>query len=255
MRTVFEKMPVAWRAPRALREDLQRDERGMAAVEFALILPLMLMIYLGLVELSRGLQAAQRLDLVSHSLADLTAQILPIKGKAPTASCSDSTPPCINEDDVNNIFSAAATLMAPLPANTLKMTISEVQVDVDPPPPQTPTGWKAKTVWSVARNGGQKRECKALDPASNPPPYSLDKIAENWVKTTDDGVTPTVGPLIITDISYDYRPGVHFEFYKWNKSPTWTMKRTSYAAVRNTSIPSHLRYFMTSGTNCNAPTP
>lgn len=255
MRAISGKLPAAWRA---LCHEARRDERGIAAVEFALILPLMLMIYLGLVELTRGMRAVQRLDLVSHSLADLTAQILPIS-KSPTASCTGTSAPCINEDDVNNIFSAAVTLMAPLPANTLKMTISEVEIVVDPPPPATPTGWKAKTMWSVTRNSGQKRECQFLVAETDPPPYSLTKIAASYVQETN-GVTPTATAslrefLIISDISYDYAPGVHFEFFKWKSSPTWTIKRTSYASLRNTTIPNHLRYFMTTGTNCNAPTP
>lgn len=226
----------------------RKDERGIAAVEFALLLPLMLMIYLGLVELSRGLRASQKVQYVASTLADLTGQILPTD-KIPSDKCKTTTQTCINESDVNNIFSAALTLMTgindPNVATKLKMAITEVAITGEPV--AAPTTWKATTQWSVARNGAQVRPCQELTPAANPPAGSLDKISANWV-----GGTATAGNIIVVDVSYDYTPGVHFEFFKWNSQKTYTLKSTTYGVVRNTFVPNHIRYFMTSGTNCNA---
>lgn len=222
---------------------LARDERGIAAVEFALILPLMLMIYLGLVQLSRGMRAAQKLDLVAHTLADLTAQQLTGGGATGQAG--------INETDINAVFSAATTIMAPLPTTALKMTISEVSITGTPS--AAPTAWTATTVWSVSRNSGSRRPCQTLT-ASNAAPVSLTTMPTSYVQVTD-GVNPTTGPVIVADVIYDYSPGVNFEIFKWSSPPTWSMKRTSYAPVRNTYVPSHIQYYMTSGMNCQAPTP
>lgn len=224
-----------------VHSSLARDERGIAAVEFALILPLMLMIYLGLVELSRGMRAAQKLDLVAHTLADLTAQQL--TGGTATGQAG------INETDINAVFSAAATIMAPLPTTLLQMTISEVNIS-------SPSAgvWQARTAWSISRNAGGKRPCGSPLAASNVAPVNLNAMPTSYTTTTN-GVNPTTGPLIVADVIYPYSPGVHFEFFKWNSPPTWTMQRTSYAPVRNTFVPSHIQYFMTTGTNCNAPTP
>lgn len=253
----YRAMNVAKRFFVRLRQSrFRHDQRGIAAVEFALLLPLMLMIYMGLVELSRGMRAAQKMDIVAHALADLTAQILPIDGKAPTANCTASTAACINENDITQIFSAATTLMSgindPNLATKMKMTITEVNIIGTPA--GAPTSWTATVQWSVARNGAATRSCGNLTPAANPPAGALGQIAQSYVQTSG-GINPPTGPIIIADISYDYSPGVNFELFKWKSAPTWTMKRTQIAAVRNTFVPSHIRYFMTSGTNCNAPTP
>jgi len=56
---------------------LARDERGVSAVEFAMLLPLMLTLYLGAVEISQGIAADRKVTLVSRTVADL-AVVRPI---------------------------------------------------------------------------------------------------------------------------------------------------------------------------------
>lgn len=233
---MLREIPLTPNGPRGF----QRDEHGIAAVEFALILPLMLMIYLGLVELSRGMRAAQKLDLVAHTLADLTAQQL--TGGSSTGQAG------LTETDIDSVFAAATTIMSPLPTTNLKMTISEV--NITSPAANT---WQAQTVWSVARNSGSKRPCQVLT-ASNVAPVVLTAMPTSYTQVTS-GVNPPTGPVIVSDVIYSYSPGVHFEFFKWNSPPTWTMQRTSYSPVRNTYVPSHIQYLMTTGTNCQTPTP
>lgn len=218
---------------------LLRNESGIAAVEFALILPLMLVIFMGLVELSRSMRASQKVDLVAHTLADLTAQQL--NGGQAVGQAG------LTEADITSIFSAANTLMAPLQTANLKMTISEISISS----PQ-PNQWQAKATWTVARNGGQQRPCETLSPM-DAKPVSIATIPKSYVEVTN-GVTPTPGHMIVADIIYEYNPGVHFEFFKWNSPVSISLQRTSYAPVRNTFQPSHIQYFMNSGKNCgNAP--
>ena len=50
------------------------DNRGVAAVEFALILPLMLVLYIGTAELTTGLMANRKMTVVARALSDLVAQ-------------------------------------------------------------------------------------------------------------------------------------------------------------------------------------
>ncbi len=233
------------------RRRAYRDNSGMAAVEFALILPLMLVIYMGLVELSRGMQTSQRLDLVAHTLVDLTGQ----KIDCPNPAAGTSATTCatgqagLSEADISSIFSAANVLMGlPTTDTSMKMTISEVNITA-----VTASSWQAKTTWSVTRNGAAARPCQVLTPA-NVAPVSVTTIPTSYVQVTN-GVNPLTGPMIIADVVYAYTPGVHFEMFKWNSSPTWTMQRTSYAPVRNTYSPPHIQYYMTSGTNCNGSTP
>lgn len=50
------------------------DRRGMAATEFALLLPVMLILFFGVVEGSDALTKARRVTLAANTLADLAAQ-------------------------------------------------------------------------------------------------------------------------------------------------------------------------------------
>lgn len=221
--------------PQAQRR-LGGDDRGIAAVEFALILPLMLMIFLGLVELSRGMRTAQKLDLVTHTLSDLTAQQL-------TGGTENKDQAGLNGTDFAAIFSAASTIMAPQSTTNLKMTISEVEITQTPAPPTPPTSWTAKTRWSITYNGGTLRDNPLL-PAEDAAPVSATTMPTSYTAEVS-GVKPTTGSIIVADVVYNYSPGVNFEFFKWSSPPTWTMSRTSYAPVRNTYVPSHIQYNVT----------
>ncbi len=53
---------------------LRRDRRGVSAVEFALLLPVMMTLFLGSVEASQGIAADRKVELTAHALADLASQ-------------------------------------------------------------------------------------------------------------------------------------------------------------------------------------
>ena len=53
---------------------LWRDRRGAGAVEFALIAPLLLMIYITVFELTIGLSVSKRMARASGAIADLVTQ-------------------------------------------------------------------------------------------------------------------------------------------------------------------------------------
>ena len=61
------------RARRPIRR-LLRDKRGVSAVEFAMLLPLMVTLYLGGVEVSQAVAIDRKVTLVARSLGDLVAQ-------------------------------------------------------------------------------------------------------------------------------------------------------------------------------------
>ena len=103
-----------------------RDRRGVSAVEFALLAPLMIGLYLGGVEVSQGVGIDRKVTLTAGAIANLSSQ---------TATISNS--------DMTNIMSAATAIMAPYSASTLKITVSCLKVDS--------TG-KVTVVWSDAKN-------------------------------------------------------------------------------------------------------
>ena len=104
------------------------DQDGVSAVEFAILLPLMLTLYLGGVEISQAVSADRKTTLVAHTVGDLTAQ------------ASNVT-----SSDVTNILNASSAVAYPYPASNLQVTLSSVCIDS--------TGTRATIGWSQTLNG------------------------------------------------------------------------------------------------------
>jgi Flp pilus assembly protein TadG len=92
--------------------DLARDSRGVAAVEFALLLPILLLLYFGVVELTQGAMTQQATDHVASTVGDLVSQ-------------SSS----ITSAQVTDIFSVGDTVMYPYPTTSLEMRVSSLTAD------------------------------------------------------------------------------------------------------------------------------
>ena len=80
---------------RSLRH-FRRDRRGVSAVEFALIAPLMLGLYIGCVEISEGVAADRKVTLTAGALANLTSQVT-----------------TLTTADMSNILNASTAIMNP----------------------------------------------------------------------------------------------------------------------------------------------
>jgi Flp pilus assembly protein TadG len=104
-----------------------KDRRGVAAVEFALIAPVMVLMYCGLVELCQAMIAERKANHVASAIGDLVTQ-------ADTVSTTD----------LSDIFSIGNTIMSPFPTSTLQMRLTSVTADVNGTP---------KVVWSRASGG------------------------------------------------------------------------------------------------------
>lgn len=78
--------------------NLRNDQHGVAYLEFALLLPFLMLLFLGGIELSRYVQAGQKADKLTHTVVDLIAQ-------APT----------ISESELDQIMQAVEHIMNPLP--------------------------------------------------------------------------------------------------------------------------------------------
>ncbi|WP_075216261.1 TadE/TadG family type IV pilus assembly protein [Mongoliimonas terrestris] len=96
---------------RARAAALERDRRGVSAVEFALILPLMLLIYAGCVEISEALSIDRKVNRVAATIGDLFSQY-----SAMTAS------------DVTNVLNASSAIMTPYAVSDLKLMVYTVNV-------------------------------------------------------------------------------------------------------------------------------
>jgi Flp pilus assembly protein TadG len=104
---------------RSIRLRLQRfatafahDCAGLAATEFAFIVPLMLVMFFGTIEISSAVAVDRKVTLMARTLSDLTSQ---------STSVADT--------DLTNFFNAAIGIMTPYSSSTTNSTISELYVD------------------------------------------------------------------------------------------------------------------------------
>src|SRR5436190_23947801 len=102
---------VAFNLSRHLR-GLIRDQRGVSAVEFAMLLPLMITLYLGAVEISQGVGIDRKVTLTTRTVADLASQVS-----------------SINNADMTNLLNASASVILPYDTTKLKVTVSDITID------------------------------------------------------------------------------------------------------------------------------
>lgn len=113
-----------------------RADGGLAAVEFALVLPVMVTMYFGLVALTAGVNTDRKLTLVSRTLSDL-------------ASRSSSV---MTNTDLANILGAATSVFAPYKPTGMKIAIASVYVkDTGKKDSAGKAIVEAKICWSTAR--------------------------------------------------------------------------------------------------------
>ncbi|WP_296576790.1 TadE/TadG family type IV pilus assembly protein [Phreatobacter sp.] len=116
------------RAVRAV-STLRRDSRGVSAVEFALVLPLMVTLFLATVETTQGLQADRKVSLASRALSDLASQAT-----------------VISNTEMSNIMDATADIIAPFAIANAQIIVTGIQTDI--------LG-VSRAVWSDARNASR----------------------------------------------------------------------------------------------------
>ena len=120
----------AYRTQTGIPSRLRRfrsDRGGVAAVEFALILPVMLTIYLGGVEVGDGYAIDTRVTLVARSVTDLATQYI-----------------TIDNQDMSNILGASTEIVAPYASANITVTVSEVTTD---------SSGNGTVTWSNSLNG------------------------------------------------------------------------------------------------------
>jgi Flp pilus assembly protein TadG len=162
-----------------LANAFRKSRGGVAAVEFAMLMPLMILMFFGTVELTQGFAAARKLDYLARDLADLTAQ-------------STST---LSSTDTATIFGAASSVFYPFSNAQMALTGIIFKTGSD-------NLEHAYTDWSVVGpNGGTARPCGELKRTS---------VAGNSPPAVPDALFPAAGSasttIIVADVSYTYQP-------------------------------------------------
>ena len=115
---------------------LASDQSGIAAVEFALILPLMLLLYFGGVEIMQAVMVNRLVDLAATTVTNLTAQYT-------TISASLQMP---------DILKASTQVMAPYPTTTVKVVVTCITIDGQG---NATVGWSQASTNATALTLGQ----------------------------------------------------------------------------------------------------
>jgi len=118
-----------WLRLRELVQSLAVDTRGVAAIEFLMLMPLMLMICFGTIQVSTGVAVDRKVSLTVRTLSDLISQ---------NATITDT--------QIANAFATGKAMMSPYNDAALKSKISQVYID--------PTTLQAKVKWSKANGTG-----------------------------------------------------------------------------------------------------
>jgi len=121
MKTI-SMLPI-WLRMRRTAARMLADRSGIAATEFAVIVPVMLVMFFGTVEFSSGVAVDRKVTLMARTLSDLTSQ---------------ST--SVSNTDLTGFFAASKGIMTPYPSTPTQSTISELYV--------VPGSLVVKVMWS-----------------------------------------------------------------------------------------------------------
>lgn len=103
------------------------DTRAVAAVEFAIVVPFMLLLYIGGIELGNGLAISVKVSETAHTVADLVSRNA-----------------CVTDSSLSTMLGASAATIAPYTPGNATVVVSEISTDAS---------GKATVTWSKALNG------------------------------------------------------------------------------------------------------
>lgn len=146
------------------------DDRALAAIEFAMILPVMLVIYLGSVEVAQLIGIDRKTALVTRTTADLVSRL---------SNCKTSTVPT----EITGVFKAADAVIAPYSPSSLSVVVSCVAIDKN---------GVATLKWSQANRGTPRTSANSVVPPSG----------------IGDGLSTTY--WVLGEASYAYTPVIGY---------------------------------------------
>lgn len=209
------------------------DNEAVAATEFAIVVPFMLVLLLGGSELSDGMAINVKVSATAHSVADMVTQ---------NTSLSTTS--------MQNILYGATAIIAPYPINNMQflITVSEVSSDAN---------GNLTLQWSQSYNGstfGTGRP--GLTSSTNPPygaltrPTSLNGTVGNSNDTNNQNDQVT---FIVSEVSYLYTPNLGYSVVGnvTLGDSYWLFPRCSTDSPSNSTGPAYYDVkYSTSTTTC-----
>ena len=128
----MKPMSTIWLRVRRRAFELRGNNSGVAAVEFAMIIPIMAALLIGTNEFAAGVAVDRKVTIMARTLSDLTSQNTGV-----------------TDVQLTNFFNAGKGIMTPYPSTPVEGTITELFIH--------PTTLKARVQWSkgiAVRNKG-----------------------------------------------------------------------------------------------------
>lgn len=173
--------------PRSLLARFRAADSGVAAVEFALVLPIMIAMYFGMTEISVAIMEKRKNLNAARIIADLT-------GRATK----------LTTQELKQIMSAANTIMAPHDISKLKVTVSSYVVR------QIGQGngakIEAKVCWSKRWDGKSINSGRSKDELASPIPPGFETPGSSFVASEiENTYVPIFGEKITGPIKFQDR--------------------------------------------------
>jgi Flp pilus assembly protein TadG len=116
-------MRTIWLRFRRRAFELRGNTSGVAAIEFAMIIPIMAALFVGTYEFSAGVAVDRKVTIMARTLSDLTSQNT-----------------SVTDDQLTNFFNASKAIMTPYSPTPVEGTITELFIN--------PSTLKARVQWS-----------------------------------------------------------------------------------------------------------
>ena len=210
------------------------DAHAVAATEFAIIVPFMLVLLVGGVELSDGMAINVKVSATAHSVADMVTQ-----------NTSLSTA------QMQNILTGATTIIAPYPVNNsqLLVTVSEVSSDAN---------GNMTLQWSQSYDGTTFGPGRPSIGSSTSPPYPALSVPTSLNGTAGNPNNPNSQndqvSFIVSEVSYAYTPNLGYTISGTVNlaDSDWLFPRCSTDSPANSSGPAYYDVkYTTSTTTCS----
>ncbi|USI72211.1 TadE/TadG family type IV pilus assembly protein [Sphingomonas morindae] len=114
---------------RGLLARLARAERGTALIEFTIVVPVMLILYVASVQVADAIACSRKVTITTRAVADLMAQ---------------NTSGTTSKAEIQGMLAASTQVMAPFATSSAFIRLSEVTTD---------NQGVSRVVWSQAMNG------------------------------------------------------------------------------------------------------
>jgi Flp pilus assembly protein TadG len=143
----MKTMSNTWFRARRSALKLIGDCNAVAAVEFAIIVPIMLVMFFGTIEFSSAVAVDRKVTLIARTLSDLTSQ----------------SPGSVADTDLTNFFTASNAIMTPYPSTQNQtMTLTELYV--------VPVTLQVRVIWSMSAAFNSSGAIVLTPASTNPPP-------------------------------------------------------------------------------------